>query len=139
MPKKNHIFSRYKFHKKGQADGESFDNFVTELKLLVKDCGYANTAKVKEQLLNYGLDLSLERAVDIARSHEIAQGQLKSMTGPHSVIHTLQVAHACSNKALNKTVKKLPSNPKDKPRNPQCVDNGKRRNAQPLVDNAKGA
>lgn len=108
MPKKNHIFARYKFHEKVQAEGESFDNFVTELKLLVKDCGYANTdemvrdrivfainsAKVKEKLLNYGPDLTLERAIDIARSHEIAQGQLKSMAGQHSTTHTQQVAHA---------------------------------------------
>lgn len=79
-------------------EGERFDNFVTELKLLVKDCGYANTdemvrdrivfsmnsAKVKDKLLNYRLDLTLDRAIDIAQSHEKAQlkwdmGQLKSM------------------------------------------------------------
>ncbi|KAL1276716.1 hypothetical protein QQF64_036339 [Cirrhinus molitorella] len=68
MPKKNHIYARYKFQEKVQTDGESFDNFVTELKLLVKDCGYTNademvrdrivfainSAKVKEKLLNYG-------------------------------------------------------------------------------------
>lgn len=49
-----------------KADSESFDNFVTELKLLVKDCGYTNademirdrivfainSTKVKEKLLN---------------------------------------------------------------------------------------
>ncbi|KAL1268833.1 hypothetical protein QQF64_034196 [Cirrhinus molitorella] len=108
MPKKNHIFARYKFHKKVQTDGESFDNFVTELKLLVKDCGYTNadkmvrdrivftinSPKVKEKLLNYGPDLTLEKAIDIAWSHEVAQGQLKSMTGPPCTAHTPQVAHA---------------------------------------------
>ena len=37
-PKANSIFARYKFHKKMQDSGESFKHFVTELRLLVKDC-----------------------------------------------------------------------------------------------------
>ena len=40
-PKSNKIFSRYKFHKQVQDETESFQQFVTELKLLVKDCGYS--------------------------------------------------------------------------------------------------
>ena len=36
-PKANPIFARYKFHEKTQGSGESFEHFVTELKLLVKD------------------------------------------------------------------------------------------------------
>lgn len=91
-----------------KADSESFDNFVTELKLLVKDCGYTNademirdrivfainSTKVKEKLLNYGPDLTLERAIDITRSHEVAQGKLKSMARPHSAAQKPQVTHA---------------------------------------------
>lgn len=41
-PKANPIFARYTFHEKMQGSGESFKHFVTELKLLVKDCDYAN-------------------------------------------------------------------------------------------------
>ncbi|KAJ8332643.1 hypothetical protein SKAU_G00424320 [Synaphobranchus kaupii] len=91
MPKANPIFARYKFHEKMQ--GESFDQFVTELKLLVKDCNYLNSdemvrdrivfainsPRVREKLLSHGPDLTLEKTIDIARSHELSQHQLKTM------------------------------------------------------------
>lgn len=81
--------------KKMQADGETFENFITELKLLVKDCGYPNSDEmvrdrivfatnsphVREKLLSQGAELTLDKAIDIARSHELAQIQLKEMTG----------------------------------------------------------
>ena len=41
-PKSNRVFARYKFHQKVQQDGESFEQFLTDLKLLVKDCGYGD-------------------------------------------------------------------------------------------------
>lgn len=36
--KANPIFARYKFLEKTQGDNESFNQFVTELRLLAKDC-----------------------------------------------------------------------------------------------------
>lgn len=76
-----------------QGDCESFDQFVTELKLLVRDCNYdksdemvrdrivfaTNSGRVREKLLCYGPDLTLEKTIDIARSHELSQQQLKTM------------------------------------------------------------
>lgn len=64
---------------------------MTELKLLVKDCGYPNSeelvrdriafsinsSSVREKLLSQGAEFMLVKAIDIARSHEIAQQQLK--------------------------------------------------------------
>jgi len=41
-PKLNRVFARNKFHQKVQQEGESFEQFLTDLKLLVKDCGYAD-------------------------------------------------------------------------------------------------
>ena len=38
-PKSNRVFIRYKLHQKVQQEGESFEQFFTDLKLLVKDCG----------------------------------------------------------------------------------------------------
>ncbi len=95
-PKANPIFARYKFHEKTQRDSESFDQFVTELRLLVKDCNYPNgdemvrdrivfgisSPRVREKLLCYGPNLTLENAIDIARSHELSQQQLKTMVFP---------------------------------------------------------
>ena len=94
-PKSNPIYARYRFHEKMQGDGESFEHFVTELKLLVKDCGYpnsdemvrdrivfaTNSPRVREKLLSHSADLTLDRAIDIARSHDLAQAQLKDMVG----------------------------------------------------------
>lgn len=42
VSKANPIFARYKFQKKMHGPSETFDQFVTELKLLVKDCNYPN-------------------------------------------------------------------------------------------------
>ena len=39
-PRKNHIMAALKFSERRQADSGSFDSFVTDLKILVKDCGY---------------------------------------------------------------------------------------------------
>ena len=39
-PKSNTVFARYKFHQKVQQEGESFEQFLTDLKLLVKGGGY---------------------------------------------------------------------------------------------------
>ncbi|KAL0968110.1 hypothetical protein UPYG_G00262530 [Umbra pygmaea] len=94
-PKSNPIYARYRFHEKMQGDGETFEHFVTELKLLVKDCGYpnsdemvrdrivfaTNSPRVREKLLSHGAELTLDQAIDIARSHELAQAQLKEMVG----------------------------------------------------------
>ena len=79
------MFARYKFHLRVQQAGESFEQFLTELKLLVKDCGYADpdemvrdrvvigcySSKAREKLIHEGSDLTLEKAIDIARKEEI--------------------------------------------------------------------
>lgn len=92
-PKSNPIYARYRFHEKMQAEGETFEHFITELKLLVKDCSYpnemvrdrivfaTNSPRVCEKLLSQGAELTLDKAIDIVHSHELAQMQLKEMTG----------------------------------------------------------
>ena len=39
-PRKNNIMAALNFNERRQADGESFYSYVTDLKILVKDCGY---------------------------------------------------------------------------------------------------
>ena len=67
-PKSNPVFARYKFYNKQQDRDESFDHFLTELKLLVKDCNFdkpdemvrdrivfgTNSPAVREKLINKG-------------------------------------------------------------------------------------
>ena len=45
-PKSNNVFARYKFHKRIQQEKESFEQFLTDLRLLVKDSGYAAPDKM---------------------------------------------------------------------------------------------
>ncbi len=106
-PKANVIFARYKFHEKVQGEREPFEQFVTNLRLLIKDCNYANSdemirdrivfgihlPKVREKLLNVGSELTLEEAIDVARSHELAQAQLKTIASSMSTSRE-HAAHA---------------------------------------------
>ena len=93
-PKSNIVFARYKFQGIVQAESETFDKFLTALKIQVDDCGYQNkdemvrdrivfgtkSEKVRERLINQGSDLTLEKAIEIARLHEMSQHQLKTMS-----------------------------------------------------------
>ena len=97
MPKSNVIFVRYCFYNRVQAAHESVDSFLTDVKLLAKDCGfpadivdemildqlvyYTNSHKVRERFINLGTDLDLPTALNIACAYESAQSQLKKMTG----------------------------------------------------------
>ena len=106
----NTIFARYKFHQRIQGEGESCDLFVTELRLLVKYCDFpnsdemirdrivfgTNSPKVHEKLLCH-TDLTLEKAIDIAQTHELSQQQLKTMHSPTASTAN-QSAHAVSRK-----------------------------------------
>ena len=93
-PKSNKVFARYKFHQKIQREGETFEQFLTDLKsVLVKDCGYTDpdemvrdrvvigchSTKTREKLIQEGSELTLEKAIDIARTDEMPKAQLKSM------------------------------------------------------------
>lgn len=116
MPKSNIIFARYKFHEKVQGANEPFEQFLTDLRLLVKDCNYANneemvrdrvvfgihSPKVREKLLNVGSDLTLDRAIDIVRSHDMAQAQLKTIASGSSGLQE-QTVHAIGRHYSRKT------------------------------------
>lgn len=39
-PRSNKIHARYQFKSRVQGDSEKFEHFVTDLRLLLKDCGY---------------------------------------------------------------------------------------------------
>ena len=94
-PKKNKRVSRYKAQLCKQLEGESFDNFVKDLKLLLMDCEYTaqddilidliingvRHPKVQERLLDRGEDLDLGKAVEIGRQYELSQNQIKVMRG----------------------------------------------------------
>ena len=87
--KSNSVFARYRLHSKIQEPGETVQQFVTALKLLVKDwrshCARHNRVwhkirqKVREKLIDTGSDLTLERATEVARVDEVSVQRLKEM------------------------------------------------------------
>ena len=102
-PKCNPVFSRYKFHKRVQAESETVEQFVTDLKLLVRDCSFkepdemirdrivfgTNSRKIREKLINEGKELTLDKAIDIARTYEMSQSQMKSMEAGDEAVHSV--------------------------------------------------
>lgn len=88
-----------------QGEQESIEEFVTELKLLAKDCGYqhsdemvrdrivfaTNSPHLREKLHSQGAELTLEKTTDIARFHELAKQQLKIMGSArdHDAVHAV--------------------------------------------------
>ena len=98
-PKSNPIFARFKFYNRTQGQAEPVEQFITDLKLLAKDCAFdnademirdrivfgTNSQKVRERLFSEGGELTLDKAASIARNYELAKDQLKSMTDDDDV------------------------------------------------------
>lgn len=92
-PKKNVIFERFKFNSRVQEPGKSVDSFVTTLYSLAETCEYGaikeelirdriaigicdTRASERMQLIN---DLTLEKALEIARQSEIQAKEGRKM------------------------------------------------------------
>lgn len=102
-PRTNVIYNRYRFQTRIQADTETFDQFVTELKLMVRDCNYdkgeemvrdrivigVKSHKIREKLINVGSDLTLQKALDIARLHEQSTSQARQISGEDTSVHVI--------------------------------------------------
>ena len=70
----------HKFHKRVQTEAETVENFVIDL-ILMRGCSFKepdemirdkivfgkNSRKIREKLINKGKDLTLDKAIDIAR------------------------------------------------------------------------
>ncbi|KAJ8366952.1 hypothetical protein AAFF_G00336410 [Aldrovandia affinis] len=91
-PRKNEIFERYVFRSRVQAESESIEQFVTDLRLKSQSCNFGTLCdslirdqivigvldkKVRMQLLKEP-DLSLDKAIRICQASESAKMQLKS-------------------------------------------------------------
>lgn len=95
-PKRNLIVERHKFNTRRQNPGEAVDHYITELKTLAASCEYGNLTndlitsqlvagiqsdKIRDRLLREGSGLTLEKTIDICRSHEVTQEQMKLFHG----------------------------------------------------------
>ena len=91
-PKKNQIRATVIFNRRKQKDSERFDDFVTDLRRLIQDCGYGDQedrmlrdaivlrayhAKVREKCLDKGDDLTLQMAITYGQSYEASSQSMK--------------------------------------------------------------
>ena len=98
-PIRNITVERYKFNKRIQHQGESFDAFLTDLRQLVKTCDYGDLTEslikdrvvigifddcLRERLLRQK-DLTLKTAAEMCRSFELSKVQLKEMSSAVNV------------------------------------------------------
>ena len=104
QPKKNEIRATVNFHRRKQLEGEKFDNFVTDLKLLVKDCHYreeermvrdaivlrSSSQAVKEKCLEKGDELTLDMAISIGQNYESAQDSMQAINSEKDTVHAIQ-------------------------------------------------
>ncbi len=93
-PQCNEIRATVNFNRRKQESNERFEDFVTALRLLVKDCGYDNEdrmlrdaivlrslhTRVQEKCLEEGNTLTLSKALDIGRNYEISVTNMKTIT-----------------------------------------------------------
>ena len=93
LPRKNVTVERHVFFSRKQGEGESFDNFITDLKLKAKSCEFENLTEslIKDRIvagvnneylrarLLRELDLNLNKAEIICKAAETSEWQLKAL------------------------------------------------------------
>ncbi|XP_068684745.1 uncharacterized protein [Montipora foliosa] len=98
-PRKNTIYERYLFFSRGQESGEPIDKYATVLRNMADSCEFQDLKdslirdrivfgiadhNVRERLLRVP-DLTLNKALELARAAEATQSQLKQMQNLHEV------------------------------------------------------
>jgi hypothetical protein len=140
-PTANPVFARYKFHSRGQAPDEGIEDFTTALRKLSVDCAFGNktdemirdrivfatnSKSIREKLLNEGADLTLDKAIKVARNYEYSKQQLKEMSKEqevHAVRHKSKPKQDSSSSTPKpKTPYKGPSKPFTKPQAARSPD-----------------
>ena len=101
-PKSNFRIARYKLRSLKQDNGESVDAFMKNVRLLARECKYENTNEhmldtlifgtnseyVQSKLIQRDETLTLDEAIDVARTAEATKQQLNSIR-PESAIHAI--------------------------------------------------
>ena len=96
----NEIYERYCFNRRDKLRTESVDNFVAELKTLAKTCNFCECLRdslirdrivlgIKNEQTTKKLlrtrDLTLNKCIDICRSEEVTEMQIKSLAEPEDI------------------------------------------------------
>ncbi|XP_039299843.1 uncharacterized protein LOC120355483 [Nilaparvata lugens] len=92
-PKKNIVMERFHFNSRSQQENEPFNNFLTDLKKLVKSCEYKDQTDslirdrivlgvfdkgLQERLLRVQ-DLTLDNAIDFCRAAELGKNRVEDI------------------------------------------------------------
>ena len=98
--KRNQIGTTVLFNRQIQKENERFDDFVTDLKRLIKNCGFGEMeqqmlrdaivlhslhARVREKCLDRGDDLALEMAISYGQSFEASSNSLKVISNERKI------------------------------------------------------
>ena len=101
-PKKNETVERYMFNMRNQHQDETFDKYVTELKLLASTCNYGtlNDSLIRDRIVcgisNSGLrerllrtpDLTLDKTMQMGRAAELTKERIKALENPTAASNT---------------------------------------------------
>lgn len=104
-PKSNFRIARFKLRSIKQENGESVDAFMKTVRILARECKYAdtnehmldtlifgtNSERVQSKLIQRDETLSLDEAIDIARTEEATKQQLQNLRAESNI-------HAMSNR-----------------------------------------
>ena len=94
-PRKNKRIARHNLKQRRQTQAESFDKFLTDLRLIIMDCDYrdpddilidciidgVHDRKVQERLLDRGEALVLSKAIEICQQFETSKKQVQIVRG----------------------------------------------------------
>jgi len=100
VPLVNVVYERYKFFSRKQKMGESIDEYLTDLRLLIKKCEFSKTVNIEDSLLRDKLvmdcnddklrerllrenNIALSKALDIAHASELTKKQMESLNQDH--------------------------------------------------------
>ncbi len=117
-PKKSETIERYKFFSRNQISTESYDKYITELKILAATCNFALLHdsllrdrivcgildnNLRERLLRES-ELDLDKCVQICRATELSKEQLKTLETPSTVhaVRSKQPSHPSSSQKKGK-------------------------------------
>lgn len=93
-PKCNEVYESFVFHNRAQKQGEPFDNFLMDIKKIVRRCGFNDENRMLRDRIVLGTcdkklqkkfmdtaNLTLDVAVDMARSSEASNEQSQKLRG----------------------------------------------------------
>ena len=137
-PAPNEIAERFRFFKRDRSSGESVNDYITELRRLSEHCGFKDSlntylrdrfvcglsSESVQQKLLATKDLTLEKALNIARSYETASRDAKmiqSGTGSSSV-HRAEVEES---ESVHRVYQQKQANSREKEDTRECYKCGK--------------